>query len=183
MCQFWIQNHFCPILGGGEIWNTKYGSEVDKFIIIFIYSVSYGLRVAPSYPKRPQLGPDWSWEPLIDHWRPKLLELVNKFHIFFILIALQNMQWLKILRKFGFITSTFRKSPILFCTYLSYLKSYRNVSVFKICVWILVFRRKKQFVDPLHSLQVTRYKIIQAFFLKHPVQFSIKSIWFFSKRF
>ena len=41
------------------------------------------------------------------------------------------MQWLKILRKFGSITSTYHKSPILFCRYLSYLKSYRNVSVFK----------------------------------------------------
>ena len=80
------------------------------------------------------------------------------------------MQWLKILRKFGSITSTFNKSPILFCTYLGYLKSYRNVSVFKICVWILVFRRKKQFVDPLHGLQVTRYKRIQPFFFKHPVE-------------
>ena len=73
------------------------------------------------------------------------------------------------LRKFGFITSTFRKSHILFGTYLSYLKSYRNVSVFKICVWILVLRRKKQFVDPIHGLQITWYKRIQAFFLKHPV--------------
>ena len=83
--------------------------------------------------------------------------VVKKFHIFFILIALQSMQWLKILRKFGSITSTYHKSNILFYLYLSYLKLYRNGSEFKICVWISVFRRKKRFVNPLHGLQVCQF--------------------------
>ena len=52
-------------------------------------------------------------------------------------------------------TSTYYKSPILFCGYLDYLKSYRIDSVFKICVCISVFRRQKQFVNPLLGLQVT----------------------------
>ena len=91
----------------------------------------------------------------------KLFKLVNKLYIFFILIALQNIQWLKILRKFGSIISTYYKSPILFCRYLGYLKTYRIVSVFKICVWISVFRRKKRLVNPLHYHQVTAILVIQ----------------------
>ena len=39
-------------------------------------------------------------------------------------------------------------NPILFVKYLSPLKKHRNGSVFKICVWISVFRRKKRFVIP-----------------------------------
>ena len=87
--------------------------------------------------------------PIRDH---KLFDLVDKFHIFFILIVLKNMQWFKILRKFGFITSTYHGSPILFCGYLGYLKSYRIGYVFQIYIWISVVRRKKLFVNPLHGL-------------------------------
>ena len=71
------------------------------------------------------------------------------------------MQWLKKLRKFGSITSTYQKSPILFCRYLGYLKPYRNGSVFKICVWISVFSRKKWLVNPLHGLQFTAILVTQ----------------------
>ena len=52
------------------------------------------------------------------------------------------MQWFKI-RKFSSSASTYHKSPILFGKYLGCLKSYRISSVFKICVRISVFRRKK----------------------------------------
>ena len=45
------------------------------------------------------------------------------------------------------LTFQFQK-PILFRKYLSPHKSQRNGSVFKICVWISVFRRKKRFVNP-----------------------------------
>ena len=37
------------------------------------------------------------------------------------------------------------QNPILVCKYLSPLISHRNGSVFKIYIWISVFRRKKQF--------------------------------------
>ena len=53
------------------------------------------------------------------------------------------------------------KSPILFGKYLGCLKSYRIGSVFKICVWISVFRRKKQFVNPLYGSKVTKILLIQ----------------------
>ena len=62
--------------------------------------------------------------------------MVNKFHIFFILIVLQNMQWFKILWKFDSITSIYHKSPISWLP-----KIVRNCFCFKFCVWISVFRR------------------------------------------
>ena len=65
------------------------------------------------------------------------------------------MQWKKILRKFDSITSTYHKRTILFCRYFGHVISYQIGSVFKICVWIPVFRRKKLFVNTLHGLQVT----------------------------
>ena len=40
------------------------------------------------------------------------------------------------------------KNPILFCKYFGPLISDRSGFVFKICVWISVFRRKKQFENP-----------------------------------
>ena len=50
----------------------------------------------------------------------------------------------------GSITSTYHKSH--FVLQISWLP--KIGSVFKICVWISVFRRKKQFVNPLHGLKV-----------------------------
>ena len=41
------------------------------------------------------------------------------------------------------------KNPILFCKFLSPLKSHRNGFVFKIYIWISVFRRKKRFENPM----------------------------------
>ena len=70
------------------------------------------------------------------------------------------MQWFKI-RKFSSSVPTFHKSPILFGKYLGCLKSYRIGSVFKIWVWISVFRRKKQFVNPLLGSKVTTILLIQ----------------------
>ena len=90
-------------------------------------------------------------------------DVVNKETISYfllILIGSQNMQWLQI-RKFSSSASTYHKSPILFGKYLGCQKSYRISSVFKICVWISVFRRKKQFVNPLHGSKVTTILLIQ----------------------
>ena len=50
---------------------------------------------------------------------------------------------------------------ILFIKYLSPLIWHRNGSVFNIHRWILVFRREKQFVIPVHGLQVTTIFVIQ----------------------
>ena len=41
------------------------------------------------------------------------------------------------------------QSRILFSKYLRTLKSHRNGFVFKICIWISVFRRKKRFENPI----------------------------------
>ena len=43
------------------------------------------------------------------------------------------------------------KNPILFHNYLSPQMSHKNDFVFKICVWISVFRRKKSFVIPFNG--------------------------------
>ena len=80
------------------------------------------------------------------------------------------MQWFKILRKFVSITtSTHHKSPILFCGYLGYLKSYKIGSVFKIFMWISVFRRKKWCRNLFIGSGDIKQTNIVAFFLKHPV--------------
>ena len=109
ICRFWIQNHFCPILEDWDIWKTKGGSEVDKLIFILTRNSTCGSRLVSANHKRPQTGPCFILST--PYW--SLLELfkfVNKFHIFFIFIALQNLQQLKILRIFGSITSTYHKS-------------------------------------------------------------------------
>ena len=75
-------------------------------------------------------------------------------------------------KKIGSITSTYHKSPSLVLRYLGYLKLYKIGAVFKICIWISVFRRKKQFVNPLHSSKVTTILLMQknsGVFFKHPV--------------
>ena len=59
------------------------------------------------------------------------------------------------------IKPTFFRNPILFCRYLGHLKSYRIGFVFKRCVWISVFRRKKRFVNQLHRPQVTTILVME----------------------
>ena len=44
--QFWIQNHFCTILGGWDIFKTKLGSEIDKFIFKLTWSGPHSTRMA-----------------------------------------------------------------------------------------------------------------------------------------
>ena len=104
ICKFLIQNKICARFGGWDIWKTNYGSKVDKFKFTLAGSSTCSLKVASAYPKMILITPNW-------------LKIVNKFHIFFILIILQNMRYFKILRRFGSITSTSHKSPI-FCRYL-----------------------------------------------------------------
>ena len=40
-------------------------------------------------------------------------------------------------------------NPILFCKYFGSLISHKNGFIFKICVWISIFRRKKLFENPI----------------------------------
>ena len=73
------------------------------------------------------------------------------------------------------------QSRILFSKYLRTLKSHRNGFVFKICVWILVFRRKKRFKNPIFCCRDICKINTAPLFLKHPVvlhQFSpLKTIY------
>ena len=61
------------------------------------------------------------------------------------------------------------KNPILFCKYFGPLILDRSGFVFKICVWISVFRRKKQFENPMLGCQEICKINTAPFFLKHPV--------------
>ena len=61
------------------------------------------------------------------------------------------------------------KNPILFCKFLSSLKSHRNGFVFKICVWISVFRRKQTCKTPILGCRDICKISTATFFLKHPV--------------
>ena len=59
-----------------------------------------------------------------------------------------------------------------FGKYLNPLKWHRNGFVFKICVWISVFRRKKQFENSILSSQDIKQKP-SLIFLGHPVESSL----------
>ena len=60
------------------------------------------------------------------------------------------------------------KNPILFCKYLSPLKSHRNGFVFKIYIWTSVFRRKKQFENPILGCRNISQINIAPFFFETP---------------
>ena len=110
ICEFWIQNHFCAILEGPDIWKTKCGFEIDIFKLILEHSCTCGLRVAKMFQTGPWLiliNPNWPLESLF------LSDLWKIFLFFSILIGLQNIQWFKIIQ-FCSIASTYHKSPILF---------------------------------------------------------------------
>ena len=57
-------------------------------------------------------------------------------------------------------TIAFVTNPILFRKDLGPLKSYRNGFVPKICVWTLVFWRKKQLENPTHGYRNIRQKLM-----------------------
>ena len=61
------------------------------------------------------------------------------------------------------------QNRIMFCKYPGPLWSHRNGFVFKICIWISVFRRKKRFENPiLGCWDICEINTVP-FFLKHPV--------------
>ena len=57
------------------------------------------------------------------------------------------------------------EKPVLFRKYLSPQKLQRNGSIFKICVWITVFRRKKLFENPIHGCRDIKQKPSLNFFV------------------
>ena len=61
------------------------------------------------------------------------------------------------------------QNPVLFCKYLSPLKSHKIGSVFKIYIWISVFREKKRFRNLFIGSGDIKQTNILTFFLKRPV--------------
>ena len=91
-------------------------------------------------------------------------------NLFFILVIFKIYRTFKS-NNLSFDHNNLIKNPILFCKFVSSLKSHRNGFVFKICVWISVSRRKKPFKNPILGCRDI-CKINNApFFFKHPVFF------------
>ena len=55
---FWIQNHFCAILGSRDIYKMKCGSETDQFIFILSHSGQKIQKFVPSSSNWTKMGPD-----------------------------------------------------------------------------------------------------------------------------
>ena len=131
ICKFWIQNHFCAILGESDIFKTKLGSEIDKFIFILTWSGPHSTRMALRCPNWPLTGlvipwgaqscPNWSLKGCLGqsgacHGSSRtILHCYGQFRSFLI--------W----------PCSFQNS-FLFCKYLSPLILHRNGSVF----WIYI---------------------------------------------
>ena len=60
ICKFWIQNLFCAILGGQDIYKTKCDSETGHFIFMLSHNGLKTSKLAQSSAKWPKTGPDSS---------------------------------------------------------------------------------------------------------------------------
>ena len=81
-------------------------------------------------------------------------------------------------RSFRIWLCQFRK-PILFCKYLSPLKSQRNGLVLWIYIWILVFRRKKHFKNMiLGSWDVKQIQKVNFLFSCRFLRCSLRSLYY-----
>ena len=78
------------------------------------------------------------------------------------------------LRKFELNIIAVFMDFILFCKYLSFLKSHRNGSVLSIFIWISVFKRKNHFRNPFLGSRDIEKKTV-SFFFGHPVYSFIHS--------
>ena len=54
ICKFWIQSHFCAILGGQDIYETECGSETDQFIFMLSHSGLKTWKCVQSSAKGPK---------------------------------------------------------------------------------------------------------------------------------
>ena len=118
---------------------------------------------AQSSPNWPQTGPDSSQVV------PSYTNLLNRCqNSFFILVVFKIYRTSKS-NNLSFDHNNLIKNSILFCKFLSPLKSHRNGFVFKIYLWISVFRRKKQFENPILGCWDICKINTAPFFVKHPV--------------
>ena len=83
--------------------------------------------------------------------------------MFFILIVFK-ICWSSRFNNLRFYHNHLIKTPILFHIYLSSLLSHRNGSVFKMYIWISVFRRKKQFENEIFGWGYNKQKPSLIFF-------------------
>ena len=64
ICKFQIQNQFCAIVGGWDIYKTKRGSGIDKYIFILTWGGPHSTRVALRWPDWLLTAPVIPWEAL-----------------------------------------------------------------------------------------------------------------------
>ena len=123
-------------------------NAVLKQINSYLYCHILALK-PQNFRQAPQTGPRWA---LI---APKLLLLglvtqtdwIDVITITFLIIF--KICGSSRLNNLSFYQNHRIKNPILFREFLGPLWSYKNGSVFKMTVWISVFRRKKRFENPI----------------------------------
>ena len=139
ICKLWIQKHFCAILGGQDIYETKCGSETDQFIFTLSHSglkTGKCVQTSANWPKTALIAPKWLLVGLVT--QTNWIDIKTVF-----ILGVFKMYRTSKLNNFSVDHNNILiKDPILFCMFLSSLKLHRNGFVFKICVWISVFRRK-----------------------------------------
>ena len=143
MWKFWIQNHFCAILGNWDIFKTKLGSEIDKFIFILTWSLPHSTRMALRCPISTLTDLIMSWEALRGPELPKLAcqgwpgpDRGQLVHLGANLALLRPLQIIP--------DMTLSNSEFYFLLQISQPPNVpKNGSVFRIYIWISVFRRKR----------------------------------------
>ena len=70
MWKFWVQNHFCTILGDWDIYKIKSDSEMDKVKSGIILSGLNSDRLAPRCTNWPLSGPGHPWETSLGNSGP-----------------------------------------------------------------------------------------------------------------
>ena len=119
-------------------------------------------KAPPTGPRRALIAPKWRLVGLVTQTNWIDVKTVYILVVFKIYRTSKSNNW-------SFNHNNLIKNPILFCKYLSPLKSHRNGFVFKIYIWISVFRRKKQFENPMLGCWDICKINTAPFFFKHPV--------------
>ena len=70
ICRFWVQNHFCAILGRWDICKTKWGSETDKVKLGMTWSDLSSVRLTSKCPDWHLTGPVNPWGTSLGNFRP-----------------------------------------------------------------------------------------------------------------
>ena len=70
ICIFWVQNHFCAILGRWDICKTKLDSETDKVKLGMTWSGLSSVRLTSRCPDWHLTGPANPWETNLGNFGP-----------------------------------------------------------------------------------------------------------------